>query len=135
MKTLAILILGILLLTATVSAGGYADPKVYDEWRPATIAAADAANVIGHGNRECIHLTGLYEIGRNTIVHQTVQSPAPTTVPTFNPDTYVPAVSTPTFDPTKYIVPTNTPTFNPNEFVIPKGTPYFNPGNFTWGVT
>lgn len=55
---ITLVILG--LLVSLVSAGGYADPKSYEEWRPATIAEADAGNVVGHLNRAIVHLTGLY---------------------------------------------------------------------------
>ncbi len=46
------------LLVSLVSAGGYAPPP--EEWRPATLAEADALNVVGHLNRAIVHLTGLY---------------------------------------------------------------------------
>lgn len=49
------------LLVSLASAGGYADPKIYDEWRPASVGEADALNVVGHFNRAIVHLTGLYE--------------------------------------------------------------------------
>ena len=48
------------LFISVVSAGGYADPKSFEEWRPATIAESDAMNVLGHFNRAFVHLTGLY---------------------------------------------------------------------------
>jgi hypothetical protein len=48
------------LIVSVVSAGGYADPKSFDDWRPATLAQADSMNTVGLFNRAFVHLTGLY---------------------------------------------------------------------------
>lgn len=61
MRKTALIILLVLCIVSVVSAGGYADPKSFEEWRPATIAQADGMNTMGLFNRAFVHLTGLYD--------------------------------------------------------------------------
>jgi|WetSurMetagenome_2_1015567.scaffolds.fasta_scaffold545927_2 hypothetical protein len=58
---LALIVVG--LAVSVVSAGGYADPKSFDEWRPTTVADADAGNTIGHFNRAFSHLSDVLYSG------------------------------------------------------------------------
>jgi hypothetical protein len=64
MKKVALFLIVLIVFglgVSVVSAGGYADPKSFEEWRPSSLADADKGNVVGMFNRAFVHLTGLYQ--------------------------------------------------------------------------
>lgn len=77
MRKTALIILLVLCIVSVVSAGGYADPKSFEEWRPATIAQADSMNTVGLFNRAIVHLSGLYQSAVAFNYHPMTNSASP----------------------------------------------------------